>query len=509
MTKTYSYLGQVFEQRESGKRMILFLAPAEHIVTWGGVPQKSSNFMRGFQRAQISKHWRDIAKYFDDENNMSPTAVVVAFKPGSVKVKPIKLSEIEFEDESKIAFSETTSKEVSGLQHAIIEFELEDFESFQTLDLVRRVRDQFTAFVPPTTGTEKDEEDSEKADEEIDDASDDEENGGELSIQSSHLGEFMDFLDNGYKEAIVEDEDRLRKLLSNLLRPATIVDGQHRSQGAAFREEGIPFPVVGLIEGDWREQVFQFVVINKKAEPITAEFLSAIVSSSLSDEDIKALKTRLEQAGINLDETKIMDRVQLDGNSPFRGMIDFKVEGGQGTLKYSGMLGLARNFKNLRTHLSRNEPGYLASKQLYKNVFDGLSSESKLAERWAAWNNERWFGCFFSFWTSIQDELCTKPGYDELWTPGSNLLKVVTLQEMQKLFMAWLAQSGTEVKSISDIPELAAKWLGKLKPKFFDKDWQITSLQSAPGRNHVRSAIENARVKENYKYDDALFTGIL
>ena len=57
-----------------------------------GIPTKTARFMlKGFQRAESSKHWQEVAGFFEDAQNISPTAIVVAFKPDRVKLTSLEV----------------------------------------------------------------------------------------------------------------------------------------------------------------------------------------------------------------------------------------------------------------------------------------------------------------------------------------------------------------------------------------------------------------------------------
>lgn len=479
----FKYAAQRFRQRADGPETVLFIAPAEEIITWGGVPQKSSRFMKGFQRADTPTHWQEIADYFETPGNISPTAIVVAFKPGRAHV------------EDNGAMVEVT-------------IDFRDLSNLPISELAERVSAELNAYDEDGENADVDSESDEPDD--VDDADDEPEDldfGAEaLKVQQSHLSQFLAFLRDpaALERAREEDEGKLRDMLINLLRPATIVDGQHRTRGAAFLEQGISFPVVGLVDADWREQVFQFVVINQRAKPIPAQFLSAIISSSLSSVDIQQMSARLEQAGVDLGNTKIMDLVHLDARSPFRGMIDFKVQGSTGKMPYPGILALARRFRGLRTHDRE-----VRFPDFFKTVFrDGVPGQ-KYSDQRTAWNEIVWFGYFASFWNVVRDHVCdASGGYEHLWSHGSNLMKIVTLQELQNLFLQWLSDRRDPVKDENEIRQQASHFLTNLKPIFFEKEWKLPSLQSGTGRQYLRKALSAALKKPRFDYKVPLFTGV-
>jgi hypothetical protein len=490
---TFFYVGMRYKQRPSAEDCVIFLAPAEHISKWGGIPSKTSKFMKGFQRAQVQARVNDIGKFFQDEVNISPTAIVVAFRPQRVRLHELGFS----------GLPEGTTLPLQG-QPVLVEVDYEDLRNVSVEELASRAYDQLSAQrgageVDLDTPSLPDEfEDSEDQDQQ-DLASD------ELAIHQSHLAEFLGFLKDpqALREARVEDEEKLRQLLANLLKPGTIVDGQHRVSGAAFLEQSIPFPVVALLDADWKEQVFQFVVINQKAEPIKTEFLSAIISSSLSPGDIQDLKERLEQAGIPLDESRIMDLLEKSSASPFRNMIDFKIPGRTGRLKFTGMLNLARRFRSLKTHEKETK-----FRLFFNSIFEANCVGSTLLEKRTVWEEEVWFRFFSEFWRKVSFSLAEEAERPELWEPGSNLLKVVTLQELQNLFLQWLFERQEMIDGVEDFRKQVDLFLKNLRPKFFEKDWKLTSLQSDSGRGYLRKALDKARKNPRYRYDDELFNGV-
>jgi len=510
LTRTYRYLGRIFKQREDGPETVQFLAPAEDVEDWGGVPQKSSKFMKGFQRAEIRPHLNAISEFFEGKRNISPTAVVVAFKPDKVRIKRITANyDIEIGD----------VEEIGG--PVLLEVDYDDLSEKSISELAGLVftelggdkyRDQLLSddSVLQPSNSEDDEgftqnepgEDLGGGNDELNEGIIDDEvvEDTEISVHESQLNDFLRFLLNrdALKEVENEDPDKLRSMLSNLLKPATIVDGQHRTKGAANLERKIPFTVVGLVNTEWAEQVFQFVIINQKAKPIDTAFLTAIISASLSPSDIDALKERLENAKVDLANSTIINLVNFSPASPFKGLIDLKVQEATGSLGYAGMLTLANRFRTLRTH----EPNRIKFKHFFESVFASHTPGGNYLERSATWRENEWFKYFVGFWDEVENQ------YTDLWEPGTNLFKIVTLQELQNLFLSWLFDRSEAVEGIGDFRNKVTIFLGNLKSNFFEKEWKLTSLQSDNGRNFLRLAIQNARSIPNYRYGDKLFRGV-
>jgi hypothetical protein len=499
MNKEYKYFGLLFQQRPEAVKTIQFVAAAEDIKDWGGVPSKSATYMKGFQRALIDSHKNEITEYFEiDAKNISPTSVVVAFKPKAVKIE-------------HIPGAEDLVPKGSAAIPVLLTITAPDENSAQIPDLAREavkcLRGSFKDIGNDDAESEDDDDSEESGTEEEGNSGEvpetEEDNG--LSLGTSHLKKFIKNLENSewVKNRSEEDESKFRSFLIDVLKPATIVDGQHRSTGAAFLEQGIPFSVVGLIDAEWKEEVFQFVVINQRARPIQSEFLSAIISSSLSNSDINSLRDRLDQAGVDLLSTNIMDLVHANPMSPFAQMIDFKIKDASGKLKYGGMLTLAKRFRKLATHEKNTK-----YKVFFKQVFLDQCAGATYNEKRSTWNDGDWFKYFCAFWSAVKNHFVAKE-YSELWEPGTNLLKIVTLQELQNLFLEWLFMRREMLTSAEHFNALSNAFIKNLLGKFFKENWKLTSLQSDTGRKYLREALTNALNTPDYKNSDALFTGIV
>ena len=70
------------------------------------------------------------------------------------------------------------------------------------------------------------------------------------------------------------DPERMELLqsLEQLCWPGLVVDGQHRLYGAAHSTNEVLLPVVAIPQSPWMEQIYQFVVINEKAQRSTHLF---------------------------------------------------------------------------------------------------------------------------------------------------------------------------------------------------------------------------------------------
>ena len=193
----------------------------------------------------------------------------------------------------------------------LLEFEYESLAGRTTDELAALVRTELEPYAsasPPGA----DEPEGASEDTEADEGTDEDATDGDETLNildASHLGR----VSQHSWEDRTSTRRRKPKTSPNSGRCYSTCSSQQSSSSMAsigqwvrhFSSRGIPFPVVALVDAPYAEQVFQ-LVINQKAEPIKAEFLSAIISSSLSAVDVEALRVRLDQAGVN---------IEVDGNN--------------------------------------------------------------------------------------------------------------------------------------------------------------------------------------------------
>lgn len=103
------------------------------------------------------------------------------------------------------------------------------------------------------------------------------------------------------------------------LKPALIVDGQHRLKGMSkIEDENIPVLVVALIDASPEEQAFQFVVINNKAVKVPTDNVKAILATVHEEQ----LQERLLNAGVDYGNiSATLKDINEDQASPFRNLL--------------------------------------------------------------------------------------------------------------------------------------------------------------------------------------------
>jgi len=338
---------------------------------------------------------------------------------------------------------------------------------------------------------ENDEESSSDIEEEVSASEND-----DLDVGHSKLKQFFEFISDddavrawlnaGAGDKEHRDED-LRDLLRSLLKPAMIVDGQHRVSGAYEAENAseISFTVNAIKDADWVEQVFQFVVLNKMAKSISPSFLTSILNTSLTNAEVGDIEHRLENIGIKNTDRIIVKYLNHDERSPFFEMVAEPGEmlgvNREGKLSDKGMIRIAKRWHALRNSDKR--------KQL--QMFVPALGAGNITEARVKWQSyETWFPFFYAFW----DEIRKKYEPADLWEKKSkfHLLYIVTMMSMQDMFLEDKAKGDSSFSSLSDFRAQVGRFFSDVPPTFF-QDWQATGLQSGEGPKWIKEALEMFR----------------
>ncbi|MBZ4418762.1 hypothetical protein [Myxococcus sp. RHSTA-1-4] len=507
------YLGFRFNQTPGSPAVVTFVAPAEEIRTWAGVPHKTTDFIGGFQRP-LSDRFKKIIDFFDEQGNASPTAIVVAFRPGMCKLSTAPLKE------SSTSTSLSYSPDLVTLDISN-PAENESLES-----LAKRayafISERIAKDIPPSEEEPSPEEepsspselDTEEAlPEETSTIEDWGVDVGKSALKDfakrlkdkQSLDKFINDIANSIDDPAADTNElkqakareRLTDVLLSLLKPAMIVDGQHRVWGAAESTQEVPFTVCALIDADWQEQVFQFVVINKQARAISSELLASIVNSSLTNAEIVELEGKLDAAGISTYETKILRTLNDDPDSPFQGLISRGLEEENKKITFKAAIALASRWKRKMTDRDT----------IYRTLFrDGLPGTSK-SEKSEAWD-EQWKSYMFAFWNGVRN-LYNK---EQLWEPGTQLMYRATLEVLQENFLAAKALAGIAYKNPIELREDVEDFYKNVPAGFFHTKWKRTELLTEDGREVLRNALNAMRVSgaklKSLEKSDPLFTGV-
>jgi hypothetical protein len=512
--KSYKYIGIRYRQGGSAQDLLTFCASAEEIRSWAGVPTKTERFHGGFQRA-LTDRYKKISQFFDTGNS-SPTSIVVAFRAGALTLDDLA---------HPSSWPNTANGLVTTPTFAQVSFSADDSDPDSAA--LGELRTAVCAMLKPrleesgdTTeeeaGQEEDEDTSEEDVPELEDApSEDGDDEQVLDVGHSKLRQFYNFLSN--PEAVdgwlaeqnakkteitargprgrterefiqVEPESRLRTALVSLLKPAMIVDGQHRVSGAYHAENGpITFNVCAIKDADWVEQVFQFVVLNKLARPISSSFLTALLNTSLTNSEVGRITDKLKAVGLQETDRILMQVVNFDQRSPFASMVsqpgDMAGVNNRGKLSDKGMLAVAKRWYGLA-----NGPNSAAEVTMFMPAL-GETQLMKARQKWRA-GTSVWSQYFFAFWSVVKERYQPEGAWQQ--GVGFNLLYIVTLQTLQSMFLENKRRADATFRDHEDFKEQVRRFFERVPGALF-LNWTATGLQSGKGPEHIKAAVEMAR----------------
>jgi hypothetical protein len=510
MSTKYTYIGFLYRQGDSLQDLITFCAPAEHIKQWGGVPAKTTRFHGGFQRA-LTKRYKKIMKFFE-AGDVSPTSIIVAFREEQLKLTELGYSAA-WSSPSELSYP-------TRLAHLSFEAIDADPTTADTQALAKQVADAMGKRLGEgdTPSAEDGDSGGQNEDSAIDDADEDADDTEDaLDIGVSKLREFHDFVSSPEKisrwiadETEVFEEAKksgkigpdemppeiaLRSLLLSLLKPAMIVDGQHRVNGAADASvrEDIVFTVCALKDADWVEQVFQFVVLNKLAKPISKDFLTGLLNTSLTNEEIKTIEPQLERVGISNADRVIMRAINFNPSSPFLDMVALpgEVVGAQNTGKLSGqgMLRIAKRWRGIGGGSNKKTQKEL---KLFEKCLQGTNHKARVRD----WVEQKWTTFFHAFWRTVRSKY--EPAQIWVKDSGFHLLMIVTMFELEDYFIETKAAADTRFSSVADFENQTSTFFDDIPAVFF-QHWEATGLQSGDGPAYIRDALRMFKDGSSHK----------
>ena len=489
MKKTYSYSGIAFKQNAKAPELFAFVAPAEQLVEFCGVARKSEKLLTNYQRALDDQRVdREVVPFFRIPENCTPTAIVI-----SLHQTPL----------AEFSFVDVKDPDGGGLNLKRMQISFVDPDTLSTSDVIAEAKNlldsrlatesrEVHSAIPTTESTESDIDDVDEDDLADDDVPDDD---AEIEIGTSMLRELRKRLDEA------SEAESLVDVLRDMLKPALIIDGQHRTFGAAKLEEGIPLLVCALVKPDWKEQVFQFTVINDKAEGIPKPFITSLAGMSLTSIELAELQTRLAQAGVQLWEVEVMQRLGYDSRSAFFGKIEFKTTGaGNAGLGYQTMKQVGKAWY---------EPKSAGLEAVYRVLYEGdkKASKKELVSQWQ--KSEDWFKYFCMFWDHIKERFESTP----LWETHSSLMTAVVLLQLQQSYLKSLGNfaSLTIKKIVEGDPKKRAKlveqqfreiteqWFSKFTEKTFPQQWGVKSLNHKDGKTKLLDYFDKVADGSNVK----------
>lgn len=502
------YPATAYRQAASASAPVLvsFVATAEDLLTWAGIPRRTEQSMFGFQRIEDSGRVARAKEFFRLPPNQSPTALVVGVHqvaPGSgrlVRLLSVSASGVPGPELALATVQQPTPCFLSVEHDATVET-----LPVATARLIAALEARLGG--EPDLASSDTGPDVEPTDYAVIDDDDEEQEGDEVELGRSLIRDLVTKLRDPKWAA--ENEGAVR----DLAKPATVIDGQHRVLGAAACERDIPFTVCALFDCSWSEQVFQFTVVNYSAKGIPDQFITANAALSLTQGELGQLQTRLAQAQVKVVEYQLMNVVHFDKQSPFFDLVNLSETKNPDKIGYGTMIRLAKDLYSARHPVLK--------KVLLPNLFPDVKSARLRLERWK--ENEIWGAFFKDFWLAVQAAYAPISNADgnSLWAVGrSNLMVAVVLLEFQRTFLQDLNNQDEEYfdsKGIADpiehlrskVRARAGKFLGFFPSDFFAVTWKMSSLNNSSGRKALRTAMDQMlQNKGKFQYaKTALVTG--
>lgn len=409
-----------YESDSADDDLLLFAAPAEAIASWAGVPQHGWHLRMLFQRWVTPGRQQEVTSFWNYASTPSP---------GSGKkyiLGPTALTVAVFGD-----------PEIRG-EKIVLDYEL-------PFDLMDPGVDQLAAtatvfvnrMVTRLTPTEKEIVDAVLRDPttKLDDVSPNWVLQSLCAIAQA-VTDASSFIEaNNLSDTDVKE---LVGALEALCRPALVVDGQHRLYGAARADSDIWLPVVAMPNSPWTEGIYQFIVINEKAQRVDTSLLTDIFGSSLTPSEQKAIEVQLDKTGAKVQERIAAVIAARDPDSPFYELVKFAL-GGQS----KGFVPTA-TVRQLIDGGGRGGRGWRSDEAFYKTYVAPTVPDQA---DWDSWTDGKWKEYWFGFWAEVRDYY-NKAATTDLWTreQQTNLTKAVSLRLFQRLFMEKMVEAVEDVE---------------------------------------------------------------
>lgn len=531
----YRYTAIQTKQTPSNKLFVQFSAPATEIDRWAGVPQKkrfgvdSGGESVGFQREENKKRVENLGEFCSDDENIIQNPLLCSTR------------RLSFADATFLA----NEGENESVQSGTLIINIPEYDSYSMEDVLGHVRDYIEERIPELKCTTPDEEVIQKlkrlvrengdfipkedtSDEDSTHADDEIPETGAALFEESHIIDFWNEI-AGRHEVIKLMENFSgdsflgfqRDALISYLQPVVLVDGQHRLRGALkatekrmekddvleemehrviggesedviendiLNRETRRLPVSLLLSDDPAEQVFQFVVVNQKATPIGRALLGTIISTTLSNDEMQKVASRLTDAGIALEESQVITYLTRLPSSPFYNLVERGLAGGASNLLqwgvFSSIVSIFKNLSGGKLYGNKNDYAEIwKSRFLHEsNIIEKYETEGFLSpfEYWRK-SDGPWRDVFISFFTKIRDKFgdqSTKDANNYWGNPRqSNLFNKVSLTILSADFFQYLVETKQGIPSAGNVNDLVDDWLEDVAGNYFNRTWPLTGVK--------------------------------
>lgn len=546
----FRYKAIQVKQTVSGKMLTLFAAPSMEINQWVGIPQKkrfvSGEETAGFQREENPLRIKSLCNFYLNDDNIIQNPLLCATR--DIPFSSVKFESENGLNTTDVCigdivinipdFSLLTFKDIIGQVREYIESRVPELKTkIPSENLIASLKEHAAIIGHISNKNITDEEVDQDQDEEVNQEEEQDmsmapsENGDSSSVlfEESHIIDFWQEIAARHEvlkliNEPIEGEEFLgfaREALLSYLRPIVLVDGQHRLRGALkaaqtrlndpsaqqeieeritngetpeaieadfIEREARRLPISLLMSSDPAEQVFQFVVVNQKATPIGRALLGTIVSTSLSNEEMDKVASRLKSAGIQLEESQAITYLARHPDSPFSGLIERGLTGDAKDLLqwnvFSSLIAIFRDLRGGKLFGQRNDYADIwRQRHLAKSAIVSKYEEYNCDNPYEYWRklDGPWRDVFIKFWTKIRDTCgnTSDPDKHNYWGKPreSNLFNKISLTIIAADFFQYLSDTRTCIDSASQISELVDNWLEFVNKGYFDKDWNLSGVK--------------------------------
>lgn len=524
------------------KSIICMTAPCDEILSWAGIPRKAESIIsdvegdekieiHGYQRQQDKNRIQSLVEFYGSNDNVIPTSLLLAtrfddsvefFNTGGITDfggsraelgKVVISNDLDKNDKLSILYKNLADVLITrniSLSNVSIPSDIVNKYKRRAIELCDKY--EFNVDFDDDINSDLDENDTYNPD--------------------SHLIEF--YKEVKIRQLICEQESALeyldgvlgftREMIVDYLSPLTVVDGQHRlisanealkyivddkmqqddfinlvsEHGSAdeaekylIRKHRRTFSATLICNTDWSEHVFQFVVVNQKVKPISKSLLSSIIGTSLNSDEVDNIQDRLERAGIEIDDYKVMARLLEDNLSPFKGSVKKGYSSDRFSenqkLDWSVLNSLAKDFRNLKNLQPFHRRGtgelvfytewrsqFLSSSQLLDNHAKKIGCDDELLA-WGHPTNGLWLDIFRYFYSVAKDKLSDEDNNLCAWrNPNeSNLFNGVSLRALLADFGDYLFNKEAAPDKLEDFKAIVDDYFTKIRKDFFGREWKL------------------------------------
>ena len=504
-----------FHQFHSGgleDRLFLFAADAKSIAAWAGIPKKGWRIRMLFQRWVTPGREKELKAFWERASHpdrkqgqtyiLGPAAIVVA-----IQGEPqIENNEIHLNYTSPIDNLKTVDEKLQKLADLVYPIVIGRLEKKSKAIVEAFALDPLKCALPPIHHDYV----------------------MEFALQLTQIKKDPSWFRSNSK--IEPDEvPSLITSMEALCRPAIVVDGQHRLYGAQSLPVDVMLPVVAIANANWQQQIYQFVVINEKAQKVAPDLLNDIFASSLTRSEQEKMRRDFARAKVDI-EARIAGVVAgRDPHSPFYDMVLLRLDTDQpGTADAY----ISQNTIQNLIEGGRGARGWRKDDDFYAKY---IAPTFPNRDDWENWTTGKWREYWFAFWSTVRDfyrprAKAAKGATYEIWsnTEISNLTKGVGLKMFQRFFMEQMIQSVTNTQgalevlktvlepkvaeekineklreaaipaNMDDFCEQVEKFLEHVPVRFFTARWE-TSLDDQSGQDNLLHEMGEAYNRENWR----------